>query len=245
MMHLYTFELDDFMRRFTHWFNSRASGFRVEANTVRLNRSGFSVVELLVVMAVIVILMSITLRGLGSRPGVKDVERAAYAVTLRLETAKARAQARGEPVYWVVADSDAEPREAALSAYQFVDDVDPVPQEISWAYLPAGMVFATDPDTTDTDLFEEDPVAMYSQTGSGEWVTGSFRVMLAVYPDGSFRSGPGEQPLPVSFRVVRGEAVTAVSPPRVLPPRGELEITQAVRVSLRPLTGIAVQEVIP
>lgn len=211
------------MHTFPHLFRRRAP-----ASSFRLgSRSGFTVVELLLVMGLLMVLVAMTFSGLGAGRDVFDVERAGHEVAAALESAAASARATGTTHYFWIAGKDAVPTEARGRAYGVTDSLSP--SGVDWRGLPPDMVFVDPPE----------PISVVSLAGASEHVEGSFHAVWALTPEGGFAVGPGLEPRSASVDIALGgllsdptlEGYGAFSPAEDAP-------AMRVRLNARPRTGV-------
>jgi len=203
-------------------------------------RAGFTVIELLVILVLIMLLTTLTLRPIGSGDDPAEVSRAAFRLVQDFQRAQSQARADRRPRYWVVPGPGAQwtgrvLEDVTYEAYQFVEEIDPLPEEIVWVRLPEGMVFSPDSDTDVQDLLESDAYLEYARSGEFEQIIGDFRVIAVILPDGSVRVGPDGDTLTSSLRLSRGSWTGGVY-------LDDEEGGQPVRIRIRTRTGVMVVE---
>jgi hypothetical protein len=185
----------------------------------------------------------LTLRPIGSGNDPATVRRAAFSLAQDLERGLTRARAERTPWYWIVSDTDVLPADTACRAYTLVSSLDPLPVEVDWTMLPGDVAFSPDGDTDVRDLIGTDPVMTYTLFPSAlveeelKRITGDFRVLAVLMPDGGLRFGPDREPDPASIRLAFGSWSGGVY-------LDDEEGGFPVRLRLRPQTGvIRVEEV--
>ena len=97
------------------------------------------------------------------------------------------------------------------------------------------MAFAPDTGTDVRDLIESESVLDYSRSGAFERITGDFRVLAVLMPDGSIRVGPNGELASSSVRLSRGSWTGGVY-------LDDDEGGQPIRIRFRPRTGVLVVE---
>lgn len=195
---------------------------------------GFTLVELLVAIAIVLILSGLTFGIARSTSSNRDLAQTAVQISHALEYAKALAQSQGESVFFVVADEGEEtsPPEAALRAWTLLRNRQNPELIREWSYLPRDAFFVEDAtETGEGDLFGEplEPLLIVASDDSS--VSGLARVLVEITPEGRFVGAETSANLRM---VLQGgkEALDGESASAAL----------SVRLRLRPLTGVVVVE---
>ncbi|GEM_PF-6534351 len=225
--------------------------------------TGFTVIEMLVVLVMLLLMTTLMLRPIGSGADPAEVKRAAFRLVQEAERAQSRARAERTPWYLVVAgpgaqwvrrrnreeDDDQAYQEIGYQAYQFFPEVAPHPAEEDWIRLPDGIVFSPEPEPSETNtepepdaesLIELSPVLEYNLDEDMERVQGPLRVLAVFMPDGSIRVGAGQEFLSSYLRLARGSWLSGATNQASF--YGESEGDQAIRIQIRPRTGVLVVE---
>ncbi len=193
---------------------------------------GFTLVELLVAIAIVLILSGLTFGIARSTRSNRDLAQTAVQISHALEYAKALAQSQGESVFFVVADGGSSPPEASLRAWTLLRRID-YPELIrEWSFLPRDAFFVEDTNETgEGDLFGEplEPIEIVASDDSS--VSGPVRVLVEITPEGRFVGAETSANLRMVLQggkeAVDGDAASAAL---------------SVRLRLRPLTGVVVVE---
>lgn len=207
-------------------------------------KHAYTLVEMMVVIAILVILSAVTLGSLRASRGHQVLEQAAGNLELLLESAKAHAVTHGVSVLLVAPEPANSPGQMGFRALTLVRDEEGRFARIrEWKVLPHGIALAPDPFLPDGDLLRSDPrqvAGISPEEGDGSvFPAGPYRVLVEVSPAGRFFTGPEALPRPGHLALARGEWFRDATGDWRFDNGGTVD---AVRVHLRPLTGITQSE---
>ncbi|MDF3130086.1 prepilin-type N-terminal cleavage/methylation domain-containing protein [Kiritimatiellaeota bacterium B1221] len=205
--------------------------------------SGFSLIELLVVISVVLLLSGLTAGGLRAMRSHQVLNQAAARLEMLLELGQGLAMSEGESVYLIIADHDSEPDGVQMRAYTLIKNLSDSEWVHTWQFLPEHVVFARDEDTSAVDLLGQPPLETI-ESSAWEPVVGALRVLLEMTPEGTFRSGQDADYQSASLLLERGHW-SARGLGWEYSPQHEYETKvpyDAVRLQFRPRTGIIQME---
>lgn len=210
---------------------------------------GFSLIEMLVVIGIVLLLSGLTLGGLRASRTYQVLDLAASRFEMLLELAQTVALSEGKPAYLVIADHQSQPAGVPMRAYTFIRDLDHPELMNPWQFLPNEVVFAEDRAAPMLDLVQAEPLAVledaFAGQDQGSQVAGQVRVLLELSPDGTLRTGPARALQPSSLLLERGEWFADAALNWYYKAQEDVPL-DAVRILFRPRSGtIRSEEVLP
>ena len=201
---------------------------------------GFSLIEMLVVISIVLLLSGLTLGALRASRTHQVINQAAYRLVMLIELAQGMAVSLNEPVYLVIADLKSKPDGVPMRAYTFIKDLEDPQLLHHWQFLPKDVVFAEDKNAPDVDLISADAIpGIEIGEVQDSIVEGQIRVLVEMLPDGSFRSGEPLTHQNASILLERGDWLADSK----YYSKKDLE---QYRILIRPRTGVlVVEEVFP
>ncbi|WFB37615.1 type II secretion system protein [Kiritimatiellota bacterium B12222] len=214
---------------------------------------GFTLIEMLVAISVVLLLSGMTLSALRSSKNHQVVHQAATRLALQVELAQTMALSENESVYLVIADHGALPAGLPMRAYTFIKDLDDPQLLHHWQFLPIGVVFAPDESSAGIDLIASDPIRLlanpFPDDVQGSLVEGPVRVLVEFTPQNRICSGPARQPEATSLLLERGKWFAAGGMNwgyLSLVDEDEEAPYDLFRIHFRPMSGVVrVEEVLP
>lgn len=204
---------------------------------------GFSLIEMLVVISIVLLLSGLTLGALRASRTHQVIDQAAAKLVMLVELAKGVAVSEREPVYLVIADLGAAPKGAPMRSYTLIKDLDDPQLLHHWQFLPKDVVFAEDASTPSLDLISESdpPIRLienaFIDNVEESIVSGKLRVLLEIRPEGTFLSGETREAKMVTLLLERGywTADAALNSHYAK----DLEApNDQIRIEFRPLSGV-------
>lgn len=207
-------------------------------------KNAYTLVEMLVVIAIVVILAALTVGTLRATRTHQVLEQSAGKIELLLESAKAHAVTHGVSVLLVTPAPESSPGGIGLRAFTLVREQDGHIERLrDWDALPRGIALAPDPHLPDGDLMADalrEVPAPVPDAGNGPNLpTGPLRVLVEVSPGGRFYTGTDPRPRPAHITLARGEWFSDATGTWRFDNGGAVD---AMRVHLRPLTGMTQSE---
>jgi prepilin-type N-terminal cleavage/methylation domain-containing protein len=229
-------------RTFLILFMSGISDIRIFMRILSPDSSkGFSLIEMLVVISIVLLLSGLTLGALRASRTHQVINQAAAKLVMLVELAKGVAVSERESVYLVIADMGAEPKGSPMRAYTFIKNLQQPEILHHWQFLPKDVVFAGDPTAPDMDLMTEAPIQILENTfideADGSLVTGRVRVLVEIRPDGTFYTGTPPAAQSCSLLLDRGSWISDAALNAYFAPDEKAPEDQK-RIVFRPLTGV-------
>jgi prepilin-type N-terminal cleavage/methylation domain-containing protein len=217
------------------------------------NSRGFSLVEMLVAISILLLLSGLTVSGIRALKNHQVLDQAAARFAMLVELAQGMALSENERVYLVIADHGAKPDGVPMRAYTFIKNLSDPELLHHWQFLPKDVYFAEDREGADVDLIMTDPIAVlenaFPNQAQGSRVEGQIRVILEMTTESRLLSGAGRDPQAASILLNRGNWISdAALNYRFI---SEMDADEDApfdqfRINFRPLSGfVRVEEVLP
>jgi|GEM_PF-2293406 len=222
---------------------------------IPMRRGGFTLIEVLVTISIILVLAGLTLGGLRASRSDEEGARAAARIVMLMEYGAGVARTGGESVYFVVAGPTVWPERDAMGAYTLMRDPAKPERLRPWARLPRELVFGPlEEGASGFDLLAHPPVRRFTEGTVEDAVAGEGLALVEIDSEGRFRVGPDRRMIGSALSLRRGEWVRAGTEWRFFQEGGAVGDAEGevggekgkdggrVRIRFRPLTGVAAWE---